>query len=109
MGDGSIIDDRTFTWDPLYNKLERKDIRDNGPELTTEYVYDPMYRLTHTTVSDDGGGTVRDTQYDLDGVGNRVEVIGEPDPGTCVLYVRVRWRAWLRLPHPSQTMPETGY
>lgn len=78
---GAIIDDRTFTWDKMYNKTQRNDLRVGGPELTHDYTYDNLYRLVHTTATDGGGGIVRDTDYDLDGVGNRLEVIGTPHPG----------------------------
>ncbi len=78
---GAIVDDRTFTWDKMYNKTQRKDIR-GGPRLTHDYTYDDIYRLVHTRVTDGSPPlTVRDTDYDLDGVGNRSTVAGAPDPG----------------------------
>ena len=81
-----IIDDRTYTWDKMYNKTQRKDIRAGAgaPGLTHDYAYDDIYRLTRTIVTDPAMTVVRDTTYNLDGVGNRDEVIGAPDPGSYV-------------------------
>ena len=64
----------------MYNKTQRKDIRPIGPQYTHDYEYDDIYRLVHTTVMDPLI-TVRDTSYDLDGVGNRNLVTGAPDTG----------------------------
>jgi RHS repeat-associated protein len=81
ISDGTIIDDRTYTWDPMYNKTQRKDVRAGWPGLTHDYTYDSVYRLVHTTVTCSYGAVVRDTDYDLDGVGNRNTVVGAPDAG----------------------------
>ncbi|MFQ5502336.1 MAG: DUF6531 domain-containing protein, partial [Phycisphaerae bacterium] len=85
IADGSIIDDRSYIWDAMYNKTQRKDARLGGPELTHVYVYDPIYRLTRTTVSNTFPATVRDTNYDLDGVGNRTAVSGTGVTGAYAL------------------------
>jgi YD repeat-containing protein len=77
----TIIDERTYSWDELYNKSQRKDVRADGPELTHDYTYDAIDRLVHTKVTDGAGGVVRETDYSLDDVGNRTEVTGLPDPG----------------------------
>jgi len=79
IGDGTVIDDRNFTWDRMGNKTQRKDVRAGGPGLTHDYAYDAVYRLVHTVVTDPLAVVVRDTIYDLDGVGNRLSVTG---PGT---------------------------
>jgi YD repeat-containing protein len=80
-----IVDDRTYTWDRMFNKTQRKDVRPGGPQLTHDYEYDNAYRLVHTVVNDDSGGPpLRDTVYKLDGVHNREEVIGAPDAGPYV-------------------------
>jgi RHS repeat-associated protein len=76
-----IIDDRIYTWDKMFNKTRRKDVRPNGPQLTHDYSYDSIYRLIHTHVTDGNGAPVRDTIYNLDGVGNRMTTAGSPDPG----------------------------
>ncbi len=83
-GTGDIIDDRTYAWDKMGNKTQRKDERFGGPTLLHEYCYDAIYRLCHTTVTNWYAGTpVRETDYVLDGVGNRVAVsgAGTPDAG----------------------------
>ncbi|MFC1783975.1 hypothetical protein ACFL02_10420 [Planctomycetota bacterium] len=67
---GVIIDKRTYQWDANYNKIQRRDERIGGPQLTHKYTYDPIYRLEHTTMTGAGAILVRDTDYDLDGVGN---------------------------------------
>ncbi len=91
--DGAVIDIRGYLWDPLYNKIQQQDLRDPGPQLTHDYFYDAMNRLTRTEVTDAAAATVRDTQYDLDGAGSRQQVIGMPDPG---VYLR------------DGTLPEPG-
>ncbi|MEE9296936.1 MAG: RHS repeat-associated core domain-containing protein [Phycisphaerae bacterium] len=70
-----------YTWDQMYNKTRRADVRAGGPELTHDYAYDDIYRLIRTIVTDAGQVPIRDTAYDLDGVGNRTVVTGDPDPG----------------------------
>ncbi len=78
---GAIIDDRSYAWNPMQIKIKRQDERIGGPLLAHEYVYDSLYRLTRTTVTDPAPSTVRDTTYDLDGVGNRTSVGGNLDIG----------------------------
>lgn len=77
----NVIDERTYTWDRMYNKTQRKDVRATGPQLTHDYAYDSVYRLNHTVVTDALGAVIRDQQYGLDGVGNRTTVVGGPNPG----------------------------
>ncbi len=81
------IDSRSYAWDPLSNKTQRIDLRSGG--LAHTYEYDPVYRLTRTSVENDlfPPVTVRDTQYDLDGVGNRTNVsgVGTSDVGAYTL------------------------
>ena len=84
--DDTIIDDRTFTWDPMYNKTSHSDIRSSGTELTHNYSYDSIYRLRNTIVTEGSIMTeIRNTNYDLDGVGNRTNVTGGENPGNYVL------------------------
>ncbi len=84
-GDAGVIDDRTYTWDKMFNKTRREDTRAGGPRLRHDYTYDAIYRLEHTVVTDQTDPLdpvqVRDTWYTLDGVGNRIEVMGDIDPG----------------------------
>ena len=51
---GEILDARTYTWDQMYNKTQRKDVRLGGPELTHDYAYDDIYRLVHSTATEPG-------------------------------------------------------
>ena len=76
---GNIIDKRSYSYDATYNKTQRSDLRLTGPQLTHDYSYDAIYRLVNTTVTD--SGPVRNTDYSLDGVGNRTDVTGSSDPG----------------------------
>ncbi len=85
VGDGVVIDDRTYTWDRMYNKTQRKDVRTGGPQHTHDYSYDSIYRLQRTVVTDAAGLPLRDTDYGLDGVGNRITVTGNVDGGNYTL------------------------
>jgi RHS repeat-associated protein len=79
-----IIDDRTYTWDRMSNKTQRKDVRSNGPQLKHDYSYDSIYRM----VRSDKSGPNIDTatiEYSLDGVGNRTEVISESNSGVYMM------------------------
>jgi RHS repeat-associated protein len=80
---GGVIDQREYSWDRRQNKVRREDLRAGSPELLYEYVYDDLYRLTRTVVRDSVGSILRDTQYLLDGAGNRDRVLGgDCPPGT---------------------------
>lgn len=80
-GANTIIDARTYAWDRMSNKTQRADVRAGGPQLTHNYAYDSTYRLTRATVTDALRALVRDTDYSLDGAGNRFLVAGAPDSG----------------------------
>ncbi len=85
LGAGTcVIDDRTYTWDPVGNKTHRKDVRPGGPGLTHDYSYDNSYRFRCTTVTHADDTIFRNTEYHLDGVNNRTVVTGNPDPGEYV-------------------------
>jgi YD repeat-containing protein len=73
------IDWRSYTWDKVSNKTGREDVRIGGPQLSHSYTYDAADRLINTTVTNPR--LVRDTGYTLDGVGNRTNVTGSPNPG----------------------------
>lgn len=64
---GSVLDQRTYLWDADQNKLQRKDVRSGGPQLTHDYAYDGRSRLT----SQDDGTTV--TSFTYDAAGNRTD------------------------------------
>ena len=74
----AIVDERSYSYDAIYNKTQRKDKRVGGLRLTHDYSYDAIYRLINTTVT---GSVSRNTDYFLDGVGNRTDVVGSPDAG----------------------------
>jgi hypothetical protein len=77
LGDRAVVyDERTYGWDAVYNKTQRKDERLVGPRWTHDYAYDSAYRLVDTQVTDSVPATVRSTTDDLDGVQNRVSVTG---------------------------------
>ncbi|GJM23712.1 MAG: hypothetical protein DHS20C16_01270 [Phycisphaerae bacterium] len=78
-GAGAIIDARDFQWDPEYNKKIRFDPIN---QLEHVYEYDSVYRLTRTVETDVAAPVlVRDTQYQLDNVGNRNFVANDSCPG----------------------------
>ena len=72
LGVSDVIDDRTYGWDAMYNKTSRSNQRLGG--LTHTYNYDPVYRLTRSLRSPPGEPAGR-VDYDLDGTGNRVQVL----------------------------------
>ncbi|MBI4717155.1 MAG: hypothetical protein HY763_05065 [Planctomycetes bacterium] len=78
---GGLVDDRSYVWDRVQNKTQRKDTRAGGPRLTHDYQYDANDRLTRATAKDASNVVIRDTTYDLDGVGNRTTVTGGPGAG----------------------------
>jgi YD repeat-containing protein len=84
VGGGTLIDQRSYRWDAAGNKTQRVDELPGGPGLTHDYVYDSLYRLRRTIVTDSTAQGVRDTDYQLDEVGNRLFVGGLAylmDPG----------------------------
>ncbi len=84
---GTILDDRSYKWDRTGNKIARKDDRAGAPRYWHHYIYDRAQRLTDTLVLDGVGNTLRTTNYQLDGVGNRRNVSGAGtyDPGSYTL------------------------
>lgn len=81
-GAGIVLDDRTFAWDPMYNKTARTDMRPGG--AAHAYGYDPAYRMTQS-VKTPGGGSPEPIDYEMDGVGNRTHVTGGSDEGDYTL------------------------
>lgn len=76
-----VFDDRTYTWDAMYNKTSRTDVL---IDRTHEYTYDSIYRLTKTEITE-AGSPIDTIDYALDGVGNRTTVTGGHDPGPYTL------------------------
>ena len=79
------VDRRTYQWDPVHNKTRTQDVRSGGPGTTHTYSYDSQYRLLGAQVLDGAGNILRDTDYVLDGVGNRVKVNGDSCAGEYVM------------------------
>lgn len=69
-----ILDDRTFAWNQMSNNSQRVNLLTG---VTLDYAYDSIYRLVRSTRTP--GGLVID--YLLDGVGDRISVIGGPAAG----------------------------
>jgi len=102
------IDIRTYAWDLADHKLQQADVRAGGPRLAHDYVYDSAYRLVRTLVTDGAGNPVRDTQYDLDGAGNRTAVSGDACPGTYVLDPTLPEPADLQMNQYTRTPCDAG-
>ncbi len=64
----TILDERSYTWDGVYNKTQRKDKRTGPIQRTFDYTYDALSRLTQSALA--GGSTVT---YTLDAAGNRTD------------------------------------
>ena len=86
LASGSIIDNRSYRYDQVGNKTQRKELFGLASALDHNYTYDPAYRLVHTLV-DNGGvtGALRNENYTFDGTGNRLNVTGGNFPGTYFL------------------------
>ncbi|MEW6746192.1 MAG: RHS repeat-associated core domain-containing protein [Planctomycetota bacterium] len=76
-GVGTVLDDRSYAWDPVYSKTARMNLMPGGTDFSLEY--DARYRLVRATVTDTNGSEVID--YNLDGAGNRTSVVGGPGAG----------------------------
>ena len=77
-GTAAIFDDRSYTWDQVYNKNSRRDLLMGG--LNHTYQYDSIYRLIRSVKIPPAGSAVT-IDYTFDGVGNRATVIGGSAPG----------------------------
>lgn len=77
VSDPALLDDRKFACDPAGNNTVREELISGA---LFEYGYDSVNRLVRTVRTPPGtpGGEIL---YNLDGVGNRQEVTGGPDPG----------------------------
>ncbi|MBI2926319.1 MAG: hypothetical protein HYY24_11520 [Verrucomicrobia bacterium] len=70
----AVFADRSYTWDPMFNKTSR---RDNLRSQAHDYAYDSVYRLVRSTQAP--GATVT---YAFDGTGNRLSVTGDSGSGS---------------------------
>ncbi len=75
-GTGSSLDDHTYLYDGMHNKVAETEQSPTG--VTLEWDYDSAYRLVESGVTGLPGTT---TTYTYDGVGNRTLVTGGADPG----------------------------
>ena len=77
-GTPAIIDHWSYSWDAMYNKTTRSNMRPNGK--TYSYEYDAAHRLVRltTTKPDSQPSTI---DYQMDKVGNRLNVNGGPHAG----------------------------
>ncbi len=75
---GATIDQRTYDWDPNSNKLAMHRLAPAPPEDRL-YLYDAVNRLINSQITN--GCPSGFTNYQLDGVGNRLQVFGGPNPG----------------------------
>jgi RHS repeat-associated protein len=79
IASGQLIDDRSYTWDRMGNKLSRNNLLPATPNHL--YDYDDAYRLTTVTRLPANATT----KFEYDGVGNRTNVVGGANPGSYLL------------------------
>ncbi len=80
---GAVLDNRAMTWDRNQNKITRHrptPFVAGGPTQMRLFDYDADDRLIHSNVAL-SSGPMLDTQYQLDGEGNRLQVMGGMNPG----------------------------
>jgi RHS repeat-associated protein len=75
-GVATVLDDRTYTWDPMYRKTGRTDLLAGIAET---FRYDSIYRLVESLRT--GAGDSGPVVYAFDGAQNRSSVTGTPDAG----------------------------
>ena len=80
VSDGAIIDHRIYQWDRSDNKTLRTDVVSG---VSHTYGYDSQSRLVQSVRA--GSPADRTADYELDGVGNRVQVTGGAYAGTYTL------------------------
>lgn len=74
-----VFDDREYAWDSMHNKTLHRDRLPGG--VRQDFGYDSVHRLVRSERSVPGGGA-ETVAYEFDGVGNRLRVLGGPDPGS---------------------------
>lgn len=78
VADGTVLDNRAYAWDRAGNKTALTERHEGGERRV--FAYDSVNRLVQSARTPASGET-EIIQYRLDGVGNRVEVLGGPDAG----------------------------
>jgi len=90
IADAAVLDDRVYTWDRAGNKTSHYELHTGGSQR--DYAYDSVNRLIRS-VRRPATGASEAIQYNLDGVGNRLSVIGGSNAGPYTM---------------SATLPEPG-
>ena len=78
-GTATVFDDRSYSWDPMYNKTSRNDELPDG--VARAFTYDSIYRLAKSEKSSPII-TPEIIDYTLDGVGNRTTLTRNLTPET---------------------------
>ncbi len=81
---GSILDDRAYAWDAADNKTRQQDVRAGGSQVTENFRYDSVNRLTES-IRGPPATPGETNAYTLDGVGNRTRVQGGTNAGIYTL------------------------
>jgi len=76
--DAAVLDDRAYTWDRAGNKTSHYELHTDGSQR--DYAYDSVNRLIRSERTP-ATGAQETIQYNLDGVGNRVSVVGGTNAG----------------------------
>lgn len=76
-----VIDDRVYAWDRAMTKTRRSDVRPNSALVAQSFQYDSLYRLIGSENTPEGQQT-ESVEYLVDGVNNRVQVVGGGDAGS---------------------------
>lgn len=84
---GPVIDERTYKWDPVYNKIQRVEVTPSQFKTTQDFDYDSVYRLADSTtqISFPQQPLTYHVDYIHDDVNNRIEVL---DNGPPQIYIR---------------------
>jgi RHS repeat-associated protein len=78
---GTVIDSRTYAWDPANNKIEEEDLAPGALTGLREIDHDSLGRMVDSEVSG-SASTDRTVGYTFDDAGNRTGVTGDSCAGT---------------------------
>ncbi len=112
---GTILDDRTFSYDPAQNKVSRdmsSPFTLNGVAQAQSFQYDPADRLV-TSLATTNGAVARLVSYGLDRTGNRTNVTGAACSGDYTLSSAVppadfQMNQYTATPCDSRTYDDNG-